>query len=48
MKAAGKYSWALGYSLLMLGGDWSEHWMTGGDGDHVSTVDGSRAMVRSH
>ena len=22
--------------------------MTGGNGDHVSTVDGSRAMVRSH
>ena len=31
----------------MLGGDWSEHWMTGGDEDHGSTVDGSRAMVRS-
>ena len=32
----------------MLGGDWSEHWKTGGDEDHGSTVDGSRAMVRSH
>ena len=32
----------------MLGGDWSEHEMTGGDEDHGSIRDDFRAMVRSH
>ena len=31
----------------MLGVDWSEHWMSGGDEDHVSNADGSSAMMRS-
>ena len=39
--------WALGDSWWMLGVDWSEHWMSGGDEGHVSNSDGSRAMVRS-
>ena len=32
----------------MLGGDWLEHWKAGGDEDHGSIEDDSRAMVRSH
>ena len=31
----------------MLEGDWVEHWMSGGVGDHGPNGDGYHAMVRS-
>ena len=34
--------------MLMLEGDWVEHWMSGEVGDHGPNEDGYHATVRSH